>query len=239
MPRAVMFQTPDSRLFHKGIPMLLKLGISLLSLWLLQSSGCESKPAGGQNSPPPAGSSQNSNATNPAGGNTEAKPPAAEATEAGAGRDACALIEASEIEAVQGIGVRQSTPSGRASDGLSVAGCYYMVISADGSKNLSVHLEVTRDDPATSAGQDVLGNLWKQKFEHGIAKKKFDKPKPVAGVGDEAFWSGITRWARSTCGGRTGCCGSASAGRTKKRRRSKSRRSSPQRRSRVSADGGP
>lgn len=171
--------------------MLLKLGISLLCLWLLQSSGCESKPAGGQNSPQPAGSAQTIPATNPAGGNMEAKPATAGATEAGGGGDACALIEASEIEAVQGVGVRQSTPSGRASDGLSVAGCYYTVISADGTKNLSVHLEVTRADPAPSAGQqDVLGNLWKEKFEHGIAKKKFDKPKPVDGVGEEAFWLG-------------------------------------------------
>jgi len=159
--------------------MLLKLGISLLCMWLLQSSGCESKPAGGQNSPPPAGAAQNPPATNPS----------AAATGAEGARDTCALIEASEIEAVQGVPVQQSTPSNRDFDGLNIAQCFYTVISADGSKNLSVHLEVTRDAPAASAG-GALDKMWKEKFQQAKEKKKFEKPRPVAGFGEEAFWLG-------------------------------------------------
>lgn len=170
--------------------MLLKLGISLIGLWLLQASGCESKPAGGRNSPPPAGSAQTAPAGNAAGTNTEAKPEAASpaANAAGGAPDTCSLIEASEVEAVQGVRVQQTTPSSRESDGLSIAQCFYTVISSDGLKNLSVHLEVTRDDPAAAGG--VLDKIWKEKFQQAKEKRKAEKPKPVEGVGEEAFWLG-------------------------------------------------
>ena len=144
-----------------------KLGTALICLLLLQSDGCGSKGGGGN--PKPA--------------------EAQVASTAAPGRGACSLIENSEVEAVQGARVQGVVPGSQPGGGFAISQCFYTVISADGSKNLSVHIEVTENAPE-SPNKNALGDLWRERFEGAKEKKKADKPKPVSGVGDGAYWVG-------------------------------------------------
>lgn len=103
--------------------------------------------------------------------------------------DACGLIEKSEIESMQGAKLQRITPGKRDAAPLAISQCYYTVFSTDGTKDLSVHLEVTRNDQS-SANQDAVGNLWREKFQGAKGTKKMEKPKPVPHVGDGAYWAG-------------------------------------------------
>jgi hypothetical protein len=116
-------------------------------------------------------------------------------TGANALQDVCALIEKSEIESVQGLPVRSAAPSSHTSDGLIFSQCYYTVLSTDGSKNLSVHLQVIRS-AAKSPGRNVIRDFWEEKIEREKGRgeeeerEESDKPLPVSGLGDEALWMG-------------------------------------------------
>ena len=174
--------------------MFVKLSISLIFSLVVLAGGCSSKSADAQNpaqanAPQTASTSPpNTPAVNPAL-NTEAKlePAASPASDRGF-LDACALLEKSEIESVQGSKVRGTVPGKREGGAFATSQCYYTVFSADGSKNLSVHLEVTQNDPK-SPNQNAVGDLWK-KFQESKGTKKMEKPKSVPGVGDEAYWVG-------------------------------------------------
>lgn len=156
-----------------------KLGTAfLLCLFLFQSDGCGPKGGGGnQNSnPTPAQTTPTPAAASPAGA---AQKPAG----------ACGLIEQSEIESLQGAQMRGAEPSTGTEAGMVFSDCYYTAVSPDGLKNLSVHLRVLRDDPQ-AAGRGALKGFWEERFRGAKEKKKAEKPRPVAGVGEEAFWLG-------------------------------------------------
>ena len=88
--------------------------------------------------------------------------------------------------------MRDSVPSSRQDSDFVISQCHYLVASADGAKNLSVHLEVRRDGRG-SEDKNALGDFWQKQFREAKEKKKSEKPKPVAGVGDEAYWVGNSR----------------------------------------------
>ncbi len=172
--------------------MLFKLGATFVCCLFLLADSCESKSAGEQNSAPRTASTP---ATNAPGMNGEAKSESAAGSATGngmapaTGLDVCALIEKAEIAEVQGQQVQSVTPSGQTDSGLAISRCYYTVISADGSKNLSVHLEVTESDPK-GANRNAVLDLWHERFEGAKITKKKEKPEPVPGVGDGAYWVG-------------------------------------------------
>lgn len=154
--------------------MLVKLSIALLCSVALFGVGCDSKSVEQKD--------------------TEQVDPTPVAAAANTGLEACALIEKSEIAAVQGAEVGSVVPSSRISGALATSQCYYAVASADGTKNLSVHLEVTQRDPK-SPTQNAVSDFWKNTFEtekdKGKRKKKVEnKPLAVSGIGDAAFWLG-------------------------------------------------
>lgn len=164
------------------------------------ADGCESKPVGGGNAAP--SNTQQTASASPANTlevKSEGRPapvanPAGGDTGASAEPDVCALIEKSEIASVQGEPVRSVAPSSYITDGLNFSQCYYTVMSADGSKNLSVHLQVIRS-AAKSQGRKVVKDFWEQKLkpQKGRSEKEEQesgKPLPVSGLGDEAFWMG-------------------------------------------------
>jgi hypothetical protein len=161
--------------------MFIKLGVAFVCCLLLLADSCETKSTGGQNSATPsAPQTASAPATSPASGNSNASAP---------GLDACALIERSEIAAVQGQEVQSVVPSSQMSDGLAISQCYYTIISADGSKNLSVHLEVMQND-LKDANRNAVRDLWQEKFQGAKDTKKKEKPKSVPSIGDGAFWVG-------------------------------------------------
>ena len=178
--------------------MFVKLGITLLCCLVLLTNGCDSKSAETvtqANAPQTASAS----ASNPASVNSAPSPAPTANSEAspkaGTGFvDACALIEKSEIASVQGAQVQSVTPSTLMNGALAISQCYYTVTSADGSKNLSVHLEVIKADPKSP---NAVKEYWERAFgdkegkgEKDEAEKESGPPQPVSGIGEEAFWIG-------------------------------------------------
>ena len=102
--------------------------------------------------------------------------------------DACKLIAPSEIEAVQGEAVLDAKSGDRMTGGFAIAQCFYALPS----QAKSVSLEVTRPDPTQSAPSGPR-DRWKKLFHDDgdqEGEEETGKPRPVSGVGDEAFWTG-------------------------------------------------
>lgn len=181
--------------------MIIKISVAVMFCLAFFADGCESKSGGATNSAP--SNTQQTTSASPANsleGKSEGRPeppvanPADGESGASDGADVCALIEKSEIASVQGEPVRAVAPSSYITDGLNFSQCYYTVMSADGSKNLSVHLQVIRS-AAKGQGRTMVKDFWEQKLKHpkGRSEKEEQesgKPLPVSGLGDEAFWMG-------------------------------------------------
>jgi hypothetical protein len=120
--------------------------------------------------------------------------------------NACALLASSELKSVQGEEPKESKPSTRIDNTLAVSQCFYWMPTY----NKSVSLEVTRSSSGKS-GQTIR-QFWKDRFPDSVLKEKEDerererergkdkeeredegenqKPLKIAGIGDEAFWTG-------------------------------------------------
>jgi hypothetical protein len=173
--------------------MSFKLSISLLCFLILSVNACDSKSGAGHNSAQ-ANASQASSVAK-----SEAKPEAI---------DTCALIEKSEIASVQGVEVQQTQPTIQKHGDLAISQCYYTAISADGSKNLSVYVQVIHRDPKSDR-LDALKEFWEKRFGRESKEKTREEkenkereedeeeainpPLPISGIGDEAFWLGSSR----------------------------------------------
>ena len=176
--------------------MVVNRSILLLSCLALWVSGCDSKSASPSISTP-ASSTQSQSAASPSSTNvnvTTNQQPATSPTSKAGFVNACDLIEKAEIASVQGAPVQSTVPSSQTSDALAISQCYYTVTSADGSKNLSVHLEVIQADPK-SGSPNAVKDYWERSFGEEKPKgedeeKESAKPLPVSGVGEEAFWTG-------------------------------------------------
>lgn len=175
----------------------MKTAIWLMCCVALFAHGCdrklgESKTAGQSGTTPVSTGSPNAATVN--SGTSPASIPATNTS----GLDACLLIKKSEIAAVQGAQVQSMVPNAERNGDLVVSQCYFMVNSADGSKNLSVHLQVTQADPKGSNPKAVK-DYWERSFRTAGGKseraenKKGTDGEPVAGIGEEAFWVGDDR----------------------------------------------
>jgi hypothetical protein len=145
-------------------------------------------------------------ATNPAQLNSEIKSEPARSTSGPVPLDVCALIEKSEIASVQGLPVQQIQATSQKHGDLDFAQCYYTAISADGSKNLSVYVQVIQRT-AASVRRGAVKEFWKERFgreskereskekrkEEQDEAEAIDPPVRVSGIGDEAFWLGSSR----------------------------------------------
>jgi len=110
--------------------------------------------------------------------------------------DACGLLQSSEIESIQGVQVQATQPTAQKHGKLVVSQCYYTAYSADGSKNLSVYLQVIQPDAGNAQGGSVK-EFWEERFRNNKEKKRrpeheaeesLGPPVLVSGIGDEAFW---------------------------------------------------
>jgi hypothetical protein len=117
--------------------------------------------------------------------------------------DACSLVTRREIETVQGDRVVSTKASEPERSHFAVSQCFYTL--ATFSKSIS--LEVTRHRAGEAQGPRVH---WKQMFARALEKGKeredepeseekagpgkrkeaAARPRPVSGVGDEAYWDG-------------------------------------------------
>ena len=122
--------------------------------------------------------------------------------------DVCALLTSAEIEAVQGEPVKETKPSVQPSGSFLMSQCFFRTASF----NKSVSLVLFTPDPAKPS---VPGprEYWQEQFHPrepavkdkdepaaGQAKaprkteeereRELRKPRPVAGLGEEAYWVG-------------------------------------------------
>lgn len=179
--------------------MFVKLGGILLVCLVLLAAGCGSKPGdsqtGAQANAQQTASAPPSSSTNVNGG---ANPQANSSANPSMGNgflNACAMINNSEIAGVQGAQVQSTTPSTQMNGDLAISQCYYALNSADGSKNLSVHLEVIQADPKSPNAvkeywERAFGDKDKNREKGEEEEKESGPPRPVRGVGEEAFWIG-------------------------------------------------
>jgi hypothetical protein len=175
------------------------IGGPLLCCLVLLANGCNSKPPAAQDSTETSARQMASaSPSNSAEAKSDVRSRAATVPASGKGFiDACALIEKSEISSVQGFQVQSTVPSTHTTGDLVISQCYYTVTSADGSKNLSVHVEVMQADPKSSKPYAVK-NYWEETFGEGGKSRGGEReeeerstpPQRIAGVGEEAFWIG-------------------------------------------------
>ncbi len=180
--------------------MFCKFCITILCCLLFFAEDCGSQTSGGATGTAARESAQ---AAAPTAAPVSAPPTETLAAATNAqGRDACGLIEKSEIASVQGQPVQSVFPSQQPDGNLAVSQCYYTVISADGSKNLSVHLQLAEDANSTGSQRSALREFWKSKFGHEAEReRKAEKeeeeeagePLRVRGIGDEAYWVGDSK----------------------------------------------
>jgi hypothetical protein len=125
--------------------------------------------------------------------------------------DACAFLTSAEIEAVQGEPVKETKPSAPPTGaGLTISQCFFRTPTFAKSVSLSV---LTADPPRTSV--PGLREVWSKMFHSGAKREgrgeagrgrpgerqgeaegegehETSEPRPVQGVGEEAYWTGTT-----------------------------------------------
>ncbi len=110
------------------------------------------------------------------------------------GFDACALLTAKEVEEVQREPVKQTKRNESFNGSFITSQCFYLAAAFARSVNLTV----ARTEPRKTA-RTAARDYWMQIF-HGSGKlrqgagsseeKESEEPRPVSGLGEEAFWLG-------------------------------------------------
>jgi hypothetical protein len=109
-------------------------------------------------------------------------------TDRKAALDACALIKASEVGAVQNDKITATKSSSRLNGTFAVSQCFYTAANFVNS----VSLEVNQRRPDDSRRDSVL-KFWTQQFRQARDNRKSVKPKLIPGIGDEAYWVGSSK----------------------------------------------
>lgn len=105
------------------------------------------------------------------------------------GIDPCALLADDDMRAVQERAVEERIPSERASASFRVLQCLYRTPDVTGSVSLTLSVPVTGSGAGAGTGPR---RYWSERF-HGpeaAPSPKEQPPRPVPGLGEEAFWVG-------------------------------------------------
>ena len=113
----------------------------------------------------------------------------AERTDAQRHRDPCQLLSDAEVRAVQGHTPAQKIPSEQPSGAFRFTQCFYQTPEYASSVSVALGLPLAMDNKRSGPRQ-----YWQEQFDKLVkpkpGKKKKEPPKPVAGLGAEAFWVG-------------------------------------------------
>ena len=104
---------------------------------------------------------------------------AAPAAPDGRGVDACALLTPGEIRGVQGVDVKETKRSEETSRGRHVAQCFFATTDFVRSVNLTLVSDGKR--------------YWAETFQRSGPAGRKNPPRPIAGIGHEALWTGDQR----------------------------------------------
>lgn len=117
--------------------------------------------------------------------------------------DVCTMLSSAEIQAVQGERVEESKASPQSNDGLAMSECLFRTTTPAKSVSLALALP-GKQNPAdfwrkhfhaeTDASRPVKpAKAVKSKSQNEkeqIREEEGTRPRPITGVGDEAFWMG-------------------------------------------------
>jgi hypothetical protein len=103
--------------------------------------------------------------------------------------DPCSLLTKAEIQLVQGHAPAQQVPSEQPAGSFQFTQCFYRTPEYTSSVNVAVAIPLATDGKRSGPQQ-----YWQQRFHPKVkpapGRKKKEPPKPIAGLGDEAFWVG-------------------------------------------------
>ena len=103
--------------------------------------------------------------------------------------DPCSLLTDSEIQAVQGHAPVQKIASEQPSGSFRFTQCFYRTPEYTNSVSVAVGLPLPTDGKRSGPR-----DYWRQQFHPQVkaapGRKKKPPPKPITGLGDEAFWVG-------------------------------------------------
>jgi hypothetical protein len=104
-------------------------------------------------------------------------------------RDPCRLLSDAEVRAVQGQAPAEKVGSEQPAESFRFTQCFYRTPEVTSSVSVALAVPLATDSKR-SGPQDY----WKQRFHSqplaSPGRKKKEPPKPIAGLGDEAFWVG-------------------------------------------------
>jgi hypothetical protein len=104
---------------------------------------------------------------------------------AGAAPDACHLLSDDDVRTLHGQTVSERVPSAPPARRFHVSQCVYRTAGLVQSVSLAVTA------PRAPAPAGTVRAYWKERFSPpAAASRAKDPPRPVAGLGDEAFWVG-------------------------------------------------
>ncbi|MGI8732004.1 MAG: hypothetical protein ACR2LM_01715 [Pyrinomonadaceae bacterium] len=113
----------------------------------------------------------------------------AERADAQRHRDPCGLLSDAEVRAVQGHAPTQKVPSEQPAGSFRFTQCFYRTPEFTSSVSVAVGIPLATDSKRSGPRQ-----YWRQQFHGRVSaapsRKKKEPPKPMAGLGDEAFWVG-------------------------------------------------
>jgi len=113
----------------------------------------------------------------------------AERADAQRHRDPCRLLSDAEVRLVQGHAPAQKTPSAQPAGSFQFTQCFYRTPEFTSSVSVAVGIPL-----ATDSKRAGPRDYWKQQFHKEVTaapgRKKKEPPKPIVGLGDEAFWVG-------------------------------------------------
>ena len=113
----------------------------------------------------------------------------AERADAQRHRDPCRLLSDSELRVVQGHVPTQKVPSELPAGSFRFTQCLYRTPEITSSVSVAVGNPL-----ATDSKRSGPRHFWQQQFHKQASaapgRKKKEPPKPIAGLGDEAFWAG-------------------------------------------------
>ena len=106
-------------------------------------------------------------------------------------RDPCRLLSDAEVRAVQGNAPAQKIPSEQPTGSFRFTQCFYRTPELKSSVSVALGIPLATGDNRSGPRQYWQSQFNKEESEEAEAERKEkEPPRPVAGLGDQAFWVG-------------------------------------------------
>jgi hypothetical protein len=100
------------------------------------------------------------------------------------------LLTSEEIASVQGEPIQQTTPTTQSAAGFAVSQCYFALPTHANSIVVTVTQPAAGDARALKAQWNETFHSGSEREREGVEEKEKAPPRAVAGLGEDAFWTG-------------------------------------------------